>query len=309
MKKTVVLILLILPIFLIITISFAGRVFSIYNHIYVERVVFVDEFEEELDKRYVLKLGEGESKSTKIKIFPELATNKKVNYLSQDVSIARVNASGVVTGENFGTTTIIVKTVDSLKMASLIVMVTEDNVTGVKLAVNQKELSIGEIYTLTAIITPYTALDKQVKWSSSNKEVAQVNQNGKITAISDGEATITVTTDDGEFTDSCIITVNKDKENPFAFDKDKIMWGEVTGEFIKTSTNIIDLKDSLKYNNSIQENQIKFYIISGSAYAEINENTGVITLNAYDKLVTIVAHVGERDMPDYQAEITLLYVK
>ena len=61
---------------------------------------------------------------------------------------------------------------------------------------------------LTATIIPGNAGKKGVTWSSSNTGVAIVDQNGRITSVAEGTATITATTFDGGFTDECIVTVS-----------------------------------------------------------------------------------------------------
>ena len=81
-------------------------------------------------------------------------------------------------------------------------------VTGV--ALNKDELlftEAGASETLIADITPDNATNKNVTWSSDRPEVATVDENGKVTAVANGTATITVTTEDGNKTDSCVVTV------------------------------------------------------------------------------------------------------
>lgn len=67
--------------------------------------------------------------------------------------------------------------------------------------------------TLTATISPDTATDKSVKWTTSNKDVATV-LGGKIHAYTVGSATITVTTVDGDKTASCSVTVKEKEPEP-----------------------------------------------------------------------------------------------
>ncbi|MEQ2454920.1 S-layer homology domain-containing protein [Flavonifractor hominis] len=62
--------------------------------------------------------------------------------------------------------------------------------------------------TLTATITPDDATDKTVTWSSSNPTVASVDENGTVTALAAGTATITATTADGAYQASCLVTSN-----------------------------------------------------------------------------------------------------
>ncbi|MGN0495629.1 MAG: Ig-like domain-containing protein [Lachnospiraceae bacterium] len=82
-------------------------------------------------------------------------------------------------------------------------------VTGVTLTPESATLTKkGETLKLTATITPEDATDKSVTWSSSNTEVATVDENGNVTAVGNGKCDITVTTNDGGMTASSTITVD-----------------------------------------------------------------------------------------------------
>ena len=65
----------------------------------------------------------------------------------------------------------------------------------------------GASETLIAEIAPHNATNINVSWSSDRPEVATVDENGKVTAVANGTAAITVTTEDGNKTDSCVVTV------------------------------------------------------------------------------------------------------
>ena len=82
-------------------------------------------------------------------------------------------------------------------------------VTGVTLAPTSATLTLGETETVTLIPTvlPAEATDKSVTWSSSNEAVATVSNDGVVTAVAAGTATITVTTTDGAKTATCAVTV------------------------------------------------------------------------------------------------------
>lgn len=82
------------------------------------------------------------------------------------------------------------------------------NVTGVSLNKTSATLDIDGTDTLTATVTPSTATNKAVSYSSSNNDVATVDNNGKITAVGEGTADITVTTADGSKTAKCTVTVS-----------------------------------------------------------------------------------------------------
>ena len=71
-------------------------------------------------------------------------------------------------------------------------------------------MTTGSTQELVCTVNPSNALDKAVEWTSSDSSVATVD-NGKVTAVSDGTATITVKTHDGSFTASCEVTVYTDR--------------------------------------------------------------------------------------------------
>jgi hypothetical protein len=81
-------------------------------------------------------------------------------------------------------------------------------VTEVSLNKNETSLTVGKTEQLTATVSPNNATNKNVAWKSSRPEIAEVSQTGLITAKSSGTATITVTTEDGNKTAECEVTVN-----------------------------------------------------------------------------------------------------
>lgn len=81
-------------------------------------------------------------------------------------------------------------------------------VTGIKLDVTTKTLAIGESFTLKATIEPAGADNKKVSWSSSDPAVASVDKDGNVKALKAGTCKITVTTDDGDYTADCNVTVS-----------------------------------------------------------------------------------------------------
>ena len=86
----------------------------------------------------------------------------------------------------------------------------DNKVTGVSLDKNTLEMKTGETQTLTATVTPDYAADKTIAWSSSDEAVAAVDAEGVVKAVGRGTANITVTTKDGQKTDTCVVTVKED---------------------------------------------------------------------------------------------------
>ncbi len=87
-------------------------------------------------------------------------------------------------------------------------------VTSIKLNKSKKSLNIGDTFTLTATVKPNNATDKSVTWSSSNTSVATVDENGVVTAVAEGTATITATASNGVEA-SCTVTVKQKGDSFF----------------------------------------------------------------------------------------------
>lgn len=96
--------------------------------------------------------------------------------------------------------------VRAIQLYKVVESSTTVSVTGVTLNKSELELEVDESETLTATVAPNNATNKNVSWESSNTAVATVT-NGAVTAVAEGSATITVTTEDGSFTDECEVTV------------------------------------------------------------------------------------------------------
>ena len=135
-------------------------------------------------------------------------TGKAVNWTSSNNNIATVDNSGKVTGVAAGSATITAtSTTDNNITASCAVTVQAVAVTGVSIYPTSANLQLGGSTDLTATVLPANATDKSVSWTSSNTGVATVNNNGHVSAVAAGTATITVTTTDGNKTATCSVTV------------------------------------------------------------------------------------------------------
>ena len=87
-------------------------------------------------------------------------------------------------------------------------------VSNVKLDYSQITVEVGKTRKLKATVTPDSASDKEVKWSSSNKKIATVNQNGKVKGVKEGTARIKVKAKDGSGKKAvCIVKVTDTSSN------------------------------------------------------------------------------------------------
>lgn len=87
-------------------------------------------------------------------------------------------------------------------------------VTGVSLNKNTTTIKVDGTELLTATVEPANASNKAVTWSSDNISVATVDANGLVTAVAEGSATITVTTEDGNKTATCTVIVTNNGSGP-----------------------------------------------------------------------------------------------
>jgi parallel beta-helix repeat protein len=142
-------------------------------------------------------------------IDPPNATNKSVTWHSDNIAVATVSTNGIVSVVSVGSATITVATVDGNKTALCNVTVGNSAVAVIDISLNKSStsLDVGDTETLIATISPSIATDQNVTWYSNNTSVATVSPNGTVTALTAGTATITVETDDGGKTASCVVTV------------------------------------------------------------------------------------------------------
>lgn len=146
----------------------------------------------------------------------------QITWKSSDPKIATVDQQGIVTGISQGDVIITASTERDIKGECRIKVVSEDSsnipVTGVMLNTAKVEFNhVGENYQVTAHVLPTNATNQTVAWASSNPEIATVDTNGKVTAVKNGVATITATTQDGNYAASCEVRVNSDTSNGGAY--------------------------------------------------------------------------------------------
>ena len=155
-----------------------------------------------------LTLTEGGSETIAASVTPSNATNQAVSWSSSNTGVATVDG-GKVTAVKAGSATITVTTSDGGKTAKCEVTVEAKVIPVSGITVDKETLSIveGEDATLTATVAPEDASDKTFAWSTSDEKVATVDENGKVTAVAAGTATITATTTDGGKTAKCEVTV------------------------------------------------------------------------------------------------------
>ena len=142
----------------------------------------------------------------KATVAPDNATDKTVTWSIDKTSVATVDATGKVTAVAEGTATITAKAGDKTATCKVTVKANVVAVTSVKLDKTELALTVGDAAVqLKATVAPDNATDKTVTWTSDKPAVATVDATGKVTAVAEGEATITAKA--GDKTATCKVTV------------------------------------------------------------------------------------------------------
>ena len=149
----------------------------------------------------------GHAKNLSAKITPSYAANKEIIWTSSDESVAKVSNQGVVSARKEGSAVVTATTVDGGYRAFCEITVQRAVVDGIYLFTDAEELNVGETKRLPAQISPDSALNREVIWTSSDETVVSVTNDGVIKALKAGTAVVTVTTVEGGFSDSCDIYV------------------------------------------------------------------------------------------------------
>lgn len=160
-----------------------------------------------------VKLNDTDEAAIEAKCEPEDASNISFDFASSDEEVATVDKDGKVkvlkAGECDITTTLMQ---DGEKVAEKTTHVKAFyEVESITLDSNEGKLTVGNSHTIKATIAPEeVAAETPIEWSSSNEKVATVDSNGKVTAVSSGNATITATA--GEESANYEVTVEQPKK-------------------------------------------------------------------------------------------------
>ena len=160
-----------------------------------------------------VKLNDGNETTVEAKCEPKDASNISFNFASSDEEVATVDKDGKVkvlkAGECDITTTLMQ---DGEKVTEKTTHVKAFyEVESITLDSSEGKLTVGNSHTIKATVAPEeVAAETTIEWSSSNEKVATVDSNGKVTAVSSGNATITATA--GEESANYEVTVEQPKK-------------------------------------------------------------------------------------------------
>ena len=262
---------------------------------------------------------------------PDEATNKKVDWKSDDETVASVSADGVVTAHKVGQTSIHAIANDG-GGAKATCIITVDPTMVSSISLSQENLKIRKNHTaqLSAIVAPTDATNASFIWSSTNEDVAKVSEDGVISAIASGDAVIKATSQDGSQVEaSCqvkVLPVLKGDSN----DDDEInvvdavntvnyIFNKVTGTFAFEAADVnsddhISISDVTGTTDLIMQQVLqvkkqiamaKGYGVSATDDASSDRSLDCLVLSQQDKSNIDIALDNNSNFAALQADITL----
>ena len=232
----------------------------------------------------------GGSLQLEAQITPSNATYQKTSWTTSKHTVAKVSETGLVTAVSAGRATITVSA--GGKKASCAISVSEQivivEVTSVTIDRENLDLNKGESVQLTAVVKPDNARDREVSWTSSNAGVAAVAQDGTVTAVGAGSATITA--EASGKTDDCVVTVTVPVQG-ISLDREKATIFEGDELFLTATVLPDDASDpSVSWNSSDTD----VATVSEGTVKAAGTGTAVITAKAGDQAATCVVTVSKK---------------
>lgn len=227
---------------------------------------------------YSVSMNKGTTQQLKAKVSPDDKAGQVV-WSSSNESVLTVDANGLVTAVGDGTASI-TATVDGVSATTGAITVTTPvvKVSGVKLSASNLKLAVGgEPSTLTAAVEPDNATSKNLSWSSSDPTVATV-ADGVVTPVKAGAATITVTTEDGEHSATCKVTVIQPATG-ITLDKQKVVLVGAATEQLKAAVVPAEANQTIVWKSS---NESVATVDQTGKVAAVSKGAATITVSTED---------------------------
>jgi uncharacterized protein YjdB len=216
------------------------------------------------------RLGVNHKLQLKATVKSKTATNKNVTWSTSNWSVATIDQKGKVTAQSKGYTTITAKARDGSGAEASCRIRVITPVTKIKLAKGYMSMLVGQSKAVKAAIKPSNATYKTAKWTSSDTNVALVDEDGTITALKAGSTVITAAARDNSGKKAlCYVTVRERVPATGIIVMDKTL-SMVPGEekTVQVSLNPADSTDGYTWSSD------------NTAVAKVNKKTGRITAAA-----------------------------
>ena len=242
-----------------------------------------------LDRNSV-NLEEGQSTTLVATINPNDADEKTVEWTTSNSSVATV-ANGVVTAHAEGNAVITATAGGKSSTCAVSVKKSVVAVTSVTLNKASLNLTKGQSESLSATVSPDNATDKTVTWSSSDATIASVDQNGRVTALKSGNASIMAKA--GEKSATCSVVITTPVES-VSLDRNSVNLEEGQSTTLVATINPNDADEkTVEWTTS---NSSVATVANGVVTAHA-EGNAVITATAGGKSSTCIVEVEKAFVP------------
>ncbi len=220
-----------------------------------------------------LTLNNGSTGALELSIVPNNFTDEVV-WRSTNENVATVTDTGIVEAKGIGTAAINVTVGGLSAVCNVTVM---QPVTAIYLSEDSLTMNALETHTLTADVSPETADNKAIEWSSSDEKVVTVDQNGLLTAVAKGTAAIIAKALDGSGKEgSCSVTVRNNAyvvQSPSELESEHNYSNGCSDFWIYTLAGAESLDVTFHENTNIEEGFDYLYIYTGDG-TEVGKYTG-----------------------------------
>ncbi len=132
----------------------------------------------------------GTSPSLTVQFDPLNATNRQVNWSSSNTAVLKIDSQGVLSTIAEGSSVVTAQSYENPNIQSVVTITVIIPVQSVEIESEDLELNIEQQHTVSVEVLPTTATDKDVEWSTSDSEVAEVSMIGRIEGVGPGKAMI-----------------------------------------------------------------------------------------------------------------------
>jgi uncharacterized protein YjdB/fibronectin type 3 domain-containing protein len=236
-----------------------------------------------------LDLGIGRTRQLSAVVSPQNASFPSVSWKSSDPVIAEVDATGLVKAVAEGKATITVTTGEGSLTDTVEMNVVPVRTESIALDVNLIRLRSGDTLTVNASVLPADAANQSLLWQSSDPDVITV-ENGVVTAVADGHASLTVRAVDGGAS-QVVEAIVADNLPVTGVDLDQTLVSLVAGEYRKLQAQI---------KPAAADNQKVTWSSSDHAVATVTEDGYVVAHSKGTATITVTTTDG-----DYEAEAVI----
>ena len=249
-----------------------------------------------------ITIKEGQTASIAVTIEPTGASTRNVTYKSSNENVAKVS-NGTVTGVSAGKATITIKTKNGHE-ETFEVTVIESNLTKITLNPTTLNFVVGDTASkkISATLEPADAMNRKITWTSTNTNVATVNDKGEVTAVGKGTCEVKATSEkNASVYGSCSVTVSEIEVESISLDKQTLKVGPgKTSEALK-----VTFTPANATNKTItwSSNATSIATVSDGKVTGVKEGTATITAtSANGKTATCNVTVEEEGMTIAEAK-------